>query len=248
MGNNTPDWQTELKTKMGSLQWPKELEKTTEPILPPLLPLIAQDVATGDVLMLGYVSVESLLETLRTGNMVFYSRSRNKLWMKGEQSGHVLRVVDVRIDCDADTLLALVDPVGPTCHRNSPTCFDHPLPEGSTEGSSAGFVQADAGFAMMGRLWRTIGERLLGADPQSYSYKLVQSGLDRVLKKVGEEAAETLLAAKNAEATGNSSEFVSESSDLFYHWLLACAKLEVDPFLVMQKLKERVGAPRRDAH
>lgn len=258
----TVRWQDRLLDALPTLRF----ESPSRAGFPALLPLIAQDARTGDVLMLGYVSETSLQETARSGNVVFFSRSKGRLWMKGEQSGNVLGVVDMRVDCDADTVLAWVDPQGPTCHRGTTTCFDEEVaPESLAQADSrnqakqatcatdAGVVRASSGldargpgFAMLGRLARTIDERLASRDVESYTVKTVRAGLDRVLKKIGEEAGETIIAAKNAERGVGLEAFHEESADLLYHWLMACAALGTDARETMNVLRRRVGAPRRE--
>ena len=153
-------------------------------------------------------------------------------------AGKTLVVRKIYIDCDADTLLALVDPQGPTCHRQSETCFD-------PERKESGFESVDVGWSVLSRLHATIVARQEGADPESYSHKLLKAGIDRVLRKLGEECTETILAAKNATITGLSDEFKSESADLLYHWLVALVALKESPESVLAVLKSREGGPRR---
>jgi phosphoribosyl-ATP pyrophosphohydrolase/phosphoribosyl-AMP cyclohydrolase len=205
---------------------------------PPVLPLICQCFRTRQVLMLGYVSPEAWQRTLDSGEVVFWSRSRQKLWKKGETSGHVLKVKSLHIDCDADTILALVEPHGPTCHRNSETCFDEEKQSGVFEG-------VELGWGTLAQVHRTLEQKAMGSDPESYTYKLLQAGPDRVLRKLGEECTEAILAAKNLTITGNADEFVSESADLLYHWLVSLVALKVEPEKVLELLKGRMGAPRR---
>lgn len=205
---------------------------------PPLLPMVCQNALTGQVLMLGYVNEEAWEHTLELQEVVFWSRSQGKLWRKGETSGHTLKLKAVRLDCDADTILALVEPQGPTCHRHSTTCFD-------LEKSEGGFENLDVGWSVASRLYSTILARASGDDPESYSYKLLQAGPDRVLKKLGEECTETLIAAKNATITGNAEEFCAESADLLYHWLVTLVTLGQTPEQVFAVLKSREGGPRR---
>lgn len=169
-----------------------------------LLPGVIQDARTEAVLMVGYFSRESLLATLERRRVVFYSRSRQKLWEKGETSGHFLRVVSAAGDCDNDALLVRVHPEGPTCHRNTPTCFgDGALPD--TDG--VGF------FA---RLDQVIESRIAENPEGSYTAKLYARGIQRMAQKVGEEGVEVALAAQ----AGNNAELVSEAADLVYHLAL----------------------------
>lgn len=205
---------------------------------PPLLPMICQNISTGQVLMLGYVSEESWSQSLASEEAIFWSRSKGRLWRKGESSGHVLKLRRVLLDCDGDTILALVEPHGPTCHRESTTCFDEQHSDGS-------FNEVDAGWSVLARLYSTLLERASGRDKESYTFKLLQAGIDRVLRKLGEECTETLLAAKNSTITGHADEFASESADLLYHWLVALIALKQSPEKVFEVLKSREGGPRR---
>ncbi|MEY4066612.1 MAG: hypothetical protein RIR26_2820 [Pseudomonadota bacterium] len=219
----TPDWSKAVTFSQGQ---------------PPVLPLICQNIHTGQVLMLGYVSEQAWEQTLTSGHAVFWSRSRGVLWRKGETSGNTLKVHKIYVDCDADTLLALVEPQGPTCHRESSTCFDATLSDG-------GFDEVDVGWSVLGRLYQTLCQRALGADQDSYTHKLLRAGVDRILRKLGEECTETLLAAKNLTITGSADEFHNESADLLYHWLVALVALKQSPEQVLAVLKSREGGPRR---
>lgn len=220
---------------MASPDWSKAVQFASDQ--PLLLPLICQDNSTGQVLMQGYVSEQAFSESMRTGEVVFWSRSRNKLWKKGETSGNVMRIRKMFVDCDGDALLALVQPQGPVCHRASKTCFDAEV--------SNGFSEIDVGWSVLARLYETICQRAEGTEPESYTYKILSAGADRVLRKLGEECTETIIAAKNATITGNSDEFCSESADLLFHWLLALRALGKQPQDVLDVLKSREGGPRR---
>lgn len=203
-----------------------------------LLPMICQHMHTGQVLMLGYVNKAAFEKTLELEEAVFWSRSRKKLWRKGETSGNRLLVRKVMLDCDSDTILALVEPLGPACHRDSATCFDEAL-------ASGGFAQTDVGWSVAARLFLFIEQRARGEDTKSYTYQLLNAGVDRVLRKLGEECTETLIAAKNSTITGDVSEYLEESADLLYHWLVSVAALGVRPEDVLDVLKAREGAQRR---
>lgn len=163
-----------------------------------LIPAVVQDAASGEVRMLGYVDREALDATLRDGFVTFHSRSRGRLWRKGESSGNVLEVVDVRSDCDRDALLILARPHGPTCHTGAVSCF------GNNGSPGTGFL-AD--------LARLVGERA-GADPaESYTARLLAGGVKRISQKVGEEGVEVALAA----VAGDAAEVTAETADLVYH-------------------------------
>lgn len=169
-----------------------------------LLPAIVQDAGDGAVLMLGYVNRESLQETLDCGEVVFHSRSRQTLWRKGETSGNVLRVVDIAMDCDADTLLVRARPAGPTCHLGTRTCFD-----GDDEATTL------PGF--LGTLQQIIDDRLENAPQDSYVAGLAAKGSGRIAQKVGEEGVEFALAA----AAGDRDQIVEEGADLLFHMMVA---------------------------
>jgi phosphoribosyl-ATP pyrophosphohydrolase/phosphoribosyl-AMP cyclohydrolase len=163
-----------------------------------LVPAVVQDAADGRILMVAYVDAEALAATLATGTVHFHSRSRDRLWRKGETSGNVLRLVDIALDCDGDALLLQVEPAGPTCHRGTRSCFD---PVGA-EPEAAASAATDAGRPLQGfewleTLWATIDLRA-GADPAtSYTARLMAAGVDGAARKVAEEATEVLMAAKD---------------------------------------------------
>lgn len=163
-----------------------------------LLPAIVQDADSLQVVMLGYMNREALQSTLASGRVCFFSRSKNRLWTKGERSGHFLELVSVQSDCDSDALLVLAHPNGPTCHLQRSSCF------------------ADAPAHFLTVLERRIAERK-NADPAtSYSKRLMDSGLPKVAQKVGEEAVETVIAALAQDREA----LLGESADLLYHLLL----------------------------
>jgi phosphoribosyl-AMP cyclohydrolase / phosphoribosyl-ATP pyrophosphohydrolase len=184
-----------------------------------LVPAIVQDADTQQVLMLGYMNAEALAQTLSTRRVTFFSRSKNRLWVKGETSGHFLDFVDVSSDCDQDALLVRARPNGPTCHRGTCSCFG--------EGGATG-----TGF--LGELERVVAARLKEGDEKSYTVRLVKEGVTRVAQKIGEEGVETALAA----VTANNEEFAGEAADLLYHLivLLKAKGLSLaDPLAVLEK-------------
>lgn len=188
-----------------------------------LLPAVIQDARSGRVLMLGYMNRESLRRTLNERRVVFFSRSRNELWTKGETSGHFLEVVDISADCDDDTILVLANPAGPTCHKGTASCFaDARSPDA-------------AGTAFIKSLEATIAKRIAENPDGSYTARLFASGIGRIAQKVGEEGVETALAA----VTRDPDELVGECADLLYHLLvlLKARNLSIDH--VVQELASR---------
>lgn len=198
-----------------------------------LIPVIVQDADTRDVLMLGYASEVSLEATAATGRMTFWSRSRGALWEKGETSGNSMNVVDLRLDCDGDTLLVRVNPTGPVCHTGSRTCFepvDAPVDETAPPG------------AMLGQLWGMITSRASDRPPGSYTTTLLDGGVDECSRKVTEEATEVLIAAKDhAAGTGSSDRLIEESADLVYHLLVLLAERGIGLEEVEAELRRRAG-------
>ena len=203
-----------------------------------LAPAIVRDASDGEVLMLAWMDREALDATIATGDAHFHSRSRGRLWRKGETSGNVLRVVDVATDCDSDALLVSADPAGPTCHRGTRSCFD------AEDLDTAATTQ---GFAWLETLWSTIAERAATRSEGSYTARLLAGGVDAAARKVTEEATEVLIAAKDdaaAEAAagaraGTRAALAAETADLLYHALVVLAERGVDPADVIDVLRER---------
>ncbi len=198
-----------------------------------LAPAIVQDAVDGRVLMVAWMDAEALAATIGTGEVHFHSRSRDRLWHKGETSGHVLRLVSLAVDCDADAILATVDPVGPTCHRDTRSCFD-------ADGDPA--ERVDQGFGWLETLWTTIASRAAERPAGSYTTSLLEGGVDATGRKVTEEATEVLLAAKD-DATDSSSAtreaLAGEAADLLYHALVLLAERDLPPGEVIRVLRER---------
>ena len=167
-----------------------------------LIPAIIQDSETKNVLMLGYMNEESLQKTLETQKVTFFSRSKQRLWTKGEESGNFLNLVDIKNDCDGDTLLIQAKPVGPTCHTGADTCWQEENKE------NYGFIS---------QLENTIKTRRENADSEkSYVASLFEKGINKIAQKVGEEAVEVVIEAKD----NNDDLFLSESADLLFHYLI----------------------------
>ncbi|AZJ31764.1 bifunctional phosphoribosyl-AMP cyclohydrolase/phosphoribosyl-ATP diphosphatase HisIE [Tenacibaculum mesophilum] len=164
-----------------------------------LIPVVIQNNTTLQVLMLGYMNKEAFIKTQKEGKVTFYSRSKNRLWTKGEESGNFLWVKDIQIDCDNDTLLIKVTPEGPTCHKGTTSCFG--------EETSKGFLYS---------LESTISDRIDNDVETSYTNKLFKKGINKVAQKVGEEAVEVVIEAKD----NNDELFKNEAADLLYHYLI----------------------------
>jgi phosphoribosyl-AMP cyclohydrolase / phosphoribosyl-ATP pyrophosphohydrolase len=192
-----------------------------------LLPVVVQHHVSGQVLMVGFANPEAVRNTLETRHAWFFSRSRQQLWEKGETSGNYLHVRGVRVDCDEDALVYVCDPEGPTCHTGEPSCFYRTLedlPMAETSGEAAA------------HLFETVLARQRSGDPEaSYVAKLLSKGVDRVAQKVGEEAVETVIAAKNA----NHEELANELADLWFHSFILLAQQGMTPEDVWAVLESR---------
>ena len=164
-----------------------------------LVPVIIQNAQTMQVLMLGYMNKEAFDQTIETKKVTFYSRSKKRLWMKGESSGNILSVIDIKMDCDNDSILIFVNPKGPTCHTGSTSCFK--------EETAKGFIY---------ELEKTINDRINSKDSKSYTNELYQKGINKIAQKVGEEAVELVIEAKDS----NDELFKNEAADLLYHLLI----------------------------
>ncbi len=187
-----------------------------------LVPAIVQDFQSSQVLMMGYMNPEALQKTLETEQVTFFSRTKERLWTKGESSGNVLQLKNIALDCDNDTLLVLVNPVGPTCHTGTTTCFDADNQEASQ-------------LVWLHQLESLLAERK-DADPDSsYTASLYARGTKRISQKVGEEGVEVALAA----TSGDKAELVCESADLIYHLLVLLQDQGLSMNDVINKLKER---------
>lgn len=184
-----------------------------------LVPAIVQDALTGQVLMLGYMNEASLEQTLQSRLVTFFSRSKERLWTKGETSGNTLSLVDVAIDCDGDTLLVLAQPKGPVCHLMTPSCFGAEARQGS----------------MLQRLVEIIERRSGEAGDESYTRSLLASGVQRCAQKVGEEGVEVALAATSGDAKA----LAEESADLLYHLLVTLKAANTDFRDVLKVLDQR---------
>jgi phosphoribosyl-ATP pyrophosphohydrolase/phosphoribosyl-AMP cyclohydrolase len=199
-----------------------------------LIPAVVQDAATGEILTLAYMNAESLSRTLTERETWFWSRSRQELWHKGATSGHTQHVLEVKSDCDDDALVVKVIPSGPACHTGATSCFHHAL-DGfdSEEGSNEAFPLG----TVLDRLFKVILDRRKERPEGSYTTYLFEKGLDKILKKVGEEAAETIIAAKNEDKK----QLIAETSDLLYHLLVLMVERDVNLEEIAAELRGREG-------
>lgn len=192
-----------------------------------LLPVVAQNYKTGEVLMLAYMNEEAFDRTVKTGRMTYYSRSRQCLWTKGETSGHYQYVKSLTIDCDKDTLLAKVEQIGPACHTGNPTCFFQTI--AGTDYDETNPLQ------IFQSVYDTIVDRKNNPKEGSYTNYLFDKGIDKILKKVGEEAAEVIIAAKNP----NTEELKYELADFLYHAMVLMAERGLTWNDIIQELSDR---------
>ncbi len=191
-----------------------------------LVPVVVQDAASGAVLMVAWMNEEALQRTRETGQAYFWSRSRQELWHKGATSGNFMNVREIRMDCDADTLLLKVDPAGPACHTGEQSCFYRSLPLHTSAPDGRQFTTPTSGVAsieahvpVLQTLFATILDRQANPHPDSYTARLLDAGEDEILQKIGEETTEVILATKGE---GNE-RLISEVADLFYHLLVLLA-------------------------
>lgn len=196
-----------------------------------LIPAVIQDANSFRVLMLGYMNEEALRTTLEQKQITFYSRSREKLWTKGETSGNYLDLVDIQSDCDRDTLLVLANPRGPVCHTGEETCFFEKDFE-SSGGTLDFLIDLEA----------LIRDRKAVMPEDSYTAYLFEKGLDKIVQKVGEEAVETVIAAKNP----NKNSFTGEAADLLYHLMVLMVEKEISLEKLVERLKKRHTKKDRD--
>lgn len=183
-----------------------------------LVPAIVQDADSGTVLMLGFQNLEAIEKTIELGKVTFWSRTKGKLWTKGETSGNTLVIKNITLDCDNDTILYQVTAPSCTCHTGDFSCFGKP-----------------GGFSFLDQLFTLIKDRKKNLPTGSYTTTLFNDGLDRIAQKVGEEGVETVIAAKN----DNDDEFIGEASDLVFHLQVLCAAKNIEWDQITQKLKDR---------
>lgn len=196
-----------------------------------LVPAVIQDATTGKVLMLAYMNAVSLQRTVETGYTWFWSRSRQEMWNKGATSGNVQKVVDIKYDCDGDSLLLQVKQTGSACHTGEYSCFHNILWRENNLPAVNGQIRS----AILNELYDVIQQKRIHGGEKSYTKYLFTSGQDKILKKVGEEAAETIIASKN----NNNGEVVYEMSDLWYHCLVLLAYHNISPSELLAELGSR---------
>ena len=184
-----------------------------------MMPVIVQHNVSGEVLMHGYMNQDALNKTLQDGNVTFFSRTKNRLWTKGETSGHFLQVVSITPDCDNDTLLVLANPIGPTCHLGTSSCFSPAAPD----------------WTFLYQLEQLLASRKSADADSSYTAKLYASGTKRIAQKVGEEGVETALAA----TVNDREELTNEASDLIYHLLVLLQDQDLDLSTIISNLRAR---------
>ena len=189
-----------------------------------LVPAIIQDADTKNVLMLGFMNKEAYEKTLVTKHVTFWSRTRNCLWTKGETSGHYLNLVDMKVDCDNDTLLVKVHPIGPTCHTGTDTCW-----------GEDNHVQQGFALLFLSELQDFINRRKQEMPEGSYTTKLFKDGINKIAQKVGEEALETVIEATN----GSKEHLVYEASDLLYHLVVLLAEKDLRIEDIAEELHKR---------
>jgi len=194
-----------------------------------LIPVVAQDYRTGEIRMVAYANEEAIRKTLETGYAHYYSRSRQKLWKKGETSGELQRVREIRVDCDNDTLIYLIEQEkNRACHTGERNCFFRNL-----EGEYV--LKKPLPFEVLPRLQEVLKDRIENLPEGSYTTKLVKQGFDRIVQKFGEESVEVLIALMNRDKE----QVVYESADMLYHWLLALTYLGIDVKEVLEELSRR---------
>lgn len=199
----------------------KDLDKVNFEKVGGLVPAVIQDASSKQMLMLGYMNREAIQKTLDTGKVTFYSRTKQRLWTKGESSGNFLLLKEILLDCDGDTLLIKAEPVGPVCHTGADTCFG----EGNNNSKTAFIDQLRA----------TIKDRKNNPTDKSYTASLFAKGINKVAQKVGEEAVEIVIEAKD----DNKGLFMGEAADLLYHYLVLLEAKGYELDEVMQVLMDR---------
>ena len=200
-----------------------------------LVPAIAQEHSTNEVLMLAFMNKEALQLTLQTGFAHYYSRSKQRIWKKGEESGHLQRIVDIRKDCDSDTILLIVEQSGVACHTGTKSCFFKSII--SNERVMDASVEMDDKYSVIDTLYHTILEKKFANPEESYTAKLYKKGPNTIGKKIVEEAAEVAFALKDKDEK----EIVYECADLLYHTLVGLGMYNISPDRVKTEIARRFG-------
>jgi len=201
-----------------------------------LIPVVAQDYRTGEIRMLAYANREAIEKTLQTGYAHYYSRSRKKIWKKGKTSGELQRVKEIRVDCDNDTLIYVIEQEkNVACHTGERNCFFRNI-------KGERVIEKPLPFEVLQRLQEVLKDRIEKLPEGSYTTKLVKQGFDRIVQKFGEEGVETLIALMNRDKK----QVIYESADLLYHWLLALSYLGIDIVEVLEELSKRFGNKPKD--
>ncbi|GJM16427.1 MAG: histidine biosynthesis bifunctional protein HisIE [Thermodesulfobacteriota bacterium] len=201
-----------------------------------LVPVIVQDKRSGQVLMLAYANKDAIQKTIDSGKSHFWSRSREKLWMKGEESGNVQDIKEVYYDCDMDTMLYLVEQTGVACHTGERTCFYRSL-DGNKEAPT---FESSNSSKTLDEVYEVILDRKLNPKDGSYVSGLFEKGLDKILKKIGEEAGETIIGAKNEDKK----EVIYETADLWFHSMIVLSYFGITPNDIYEELGRRFGKPK----
>jgi phosphoribosyl-ATP pyrophosphohydrolase/phosphoribosyl-AMP cyclohydrolase len=199
-----------------------------------LVPVVTQESRSGDILMVAYANRDALDRTLSTGLAHYFSRSRGALWQKGETSGHVQRVTEVRLDCDGDTVLYRVEQTGPACHTGARTCFSTVVGGTGAQADGVG-TEEDPGGHLLSRLARTIAQRASDRPEGSYTAQVLAGGVSKASQKVGEEAVEVVVAANSED----DNRLASEAADLLYHLLVLLQARGVPLDAVLRELQRR---------
>lgn len=205
-----------------------------------LIPAITRDAESGEVLMMAYMNAEAVDLTVKTGQVHYYSRSRRKLWLKGESSGHIQTVREIRFDCDSDCLLISVEQAGAACHTGHKSCFYRSYQEGEVSSAGEKLVDAAAIYGqkdILDAVYHVIQDRRQNPSEKSYVASLYAKGLDKILGKIGEEATEAAVAGKG----GDTEEVVYEVADLFFHTLILLGYYDLPPERVYAELRRRFG-------
>lgn len=194
-----------------------------------LVPAIAQDYRSGDVLMMAYMNREALEKTLASGNIYYFSRSRNKLWLKGETSGHIQRLKGIYYDCDMDTILLKIEQIGAACHTGKMSCFFREIETPFRDDAVNSFI--------LEKIYKIILQRKTNPSEKSYVASLFLKGEDAILKKIGEEASELIISGKG----GKKEEVIHEMADLWFHSLVLLGRMDIKPDELYNELKRRFG-------